>query len=56
MHTEKNFITANAVEAILAVPKIQEPNGGPDYLRKEVSVLRVAKKRLRRRTIESVSF
>ena len=35
LHTEKNFITANAVESILAVPKVIEPAGGPDYLRKQ---------------------
>jgi hypothetical protein len=33
LHTTKNFVTANAVEAILQVPRIRD-NSEPDYLRK----------------------
>mmetsp|Transcript_19430 Transcript_19430/g.40551 ORF Transcript_19430/g.40551 Transcript_19430/m.40551 type:complete len:261 (+) Transcript_19430:41-823(+) len=35
LHTEKNFITANAVEAILTVPQQPEVKEAPDYLKKE---------------------
>mmetsp|Transcript_23503 Transcript_23503/g.23712 ORF Transcript_23503/g.23712 Transcript_23503/m.23712 type:complete len:262 (+) Transcript_23503:79-864(+) len=34
LHSQKNFITANAVEAILQVPRVID-NGEPDYLKKE---------------------
>ncbi|GMI08849.1 hypothetical protein TrLO_g10182 [Triparma laevis f. longispina] len=34
LFTEKNFVTANAIEAILAVPRIPD-SAAPDYLRKE---------------------
>lgn len=35
LYTEKNFITANAVEAILTVPQAPEVKEAPDYLKKE---------------------
>ncbi|GMH46391.1 hypothetical protein TrRE_jg10775 [Triparma retinervis] len=35
LHTEKNFITANAVEAILTVPQAPEVKESPDYLKKD---------------------
>ena len=34
LFTEKNFVTANAIEAILAVPRVPDASA-PDYLKKE---------------------